>query len=91
MPSEFDEGTYFVLGSDSCHGKFVLQHDTNHCGMMGDHWLTSTHTEIHLIPDGSEAEMSDLVGLLSIPSGGWLERFLSALTSKFKPNNFSVT
>jgi hypothetical protein len=49
-PNEFEEGIYFVLGFDSVRRTFVLQHDTSHCGVLGDHWCTSTYTEIHL-PD----------------------------------------
>ncbi len=50
-PSEFDEGTYFVLWYDSHERKFVLQHDTDRCGEWGDHMFTCTYTELHLLPE----------------------------------------
>jgi len=50
-PSDFDEGSYFVLSYDSEGRKFVLQHDTDHCGAWGDHWFTCTYTELHLLPE----------------------------------------
>jgi hypothetical protein len=80
-PSDFDEGTYFVLGYDSANRKFVLQHDTDHCGDLGDHWHTCTYTELNLVPGEPD----------QLPPKGWLERLLTDLTTRFGPNHFSLT
>jgi hypothetical protein len=92
-PREFDEGTYFVLGFESSKGKFVLQHDTNHGGVMGDHWFTNTYTEIRLPSNlWPGPEFADAIDLNNpLPASGWLQRFLLALTARFRPNSFCVT
>ena len=60
-PADDDWGTYFVLGFDSTHGKFVLQHDNNYVGMFGDHWITTTFTEIELAKAWLLDDVSDLI------------------------------
>src|SRR5688572_1630860 len=42
-PSDFD-GVYYVVSFDSSNDRFVLQHDTSHCGMMGPDWEVATYT-----------------------------------------------
>ena len=37
-PTDFDEGSYYVLSLDRSAGRFVLHHDTSHCGTVGPHW-----------------------------------------------------
>lgn len=100
-PSDFDEGTYYVLSVDRGSGRFVLQHDTNHCGIYGPHWHQSSYTEIHF---GSYLELYDLAEdfrqpqgtehgqrLDSPPADGWLRNHLIDLTARFKPNHFCNT
>lgn len=60
-PADDDWGTYFVVGFDSTQGKFVLQHDNNYVGMFGDHWVTSTFTEIELAKARSLDDVSDFI------------------------------
>ena len=102
-PSKFDEGTYFVLGFDSYNRKFILQHDTNHCGLWGHHWLTNTYTEIAVPPeqwliDRVMLEVTDRPPNMEpsgspdqLPPEGWLQLILMDLTAKFQPNQFSIT
>lgn len=100
-PEQFEVGTYFVLSFVHSEGRFVLQHDTNHCGVMGDHWFTSTYTEIHLaaawrndemasrIAAGNDDPLQDFEKYLDrVPPAGLLQRFLLALMTKFAPNEF---
>jgi hypothetical protein len=102
--NEFDEGTYFVLGLEASTGKFVLQHDTFHCGEMGVHWFTRTYTEIDLweaamhhsllksTPGGTGPTPDVRPGWTnSIPPSGMLGRFLQDLTGRFRPNDFCIT
>jgi len=103
-PNQFDEGTYFVLGIEASSGKCVLQHDTFHCGLMGDHWYTRTYTEIDLweaarstsvaksIQGGIDPTLDVQRGWTgSIPPSGMLGRFLQDLTGRFRPNDFCIT
>jgi hypothetical protein len=102
-PSDFDEGIYFVLGYDSQHRKFILQHDTEHCGDWGDHMFTCTYTELHLHPGlrldrervlVAEEHLSAIARSRDpdqLPPEGWLQRLLMDLTAKFGPNHFSIT
>ena len=103
-PNHFDEGTYFVLGFEPSRGKFVLQHDTFHCGVLGENWFMRTYTEIDLweatrrttlarsIREKGEPTLDLRPGWTdSIPPSGMLGRFLIGLTSRFRPNNFSIT
>jgi hypothetical protein len=102
--TQFDEGTYFVLSFTRSTGAFLLQHDTHHCGMMDDHMFTRTYTEIDLAGAAwyaklartamSRAEHADRdlpEPIDSFPPAGLLRRFLSALTTTFRPNDFSIT
>ena len=75
-PVNFDEGVYYVLSFDSSHSKFILQHDTAHCGVLGRHWDWSTYTEIQPNPP---------------PPPGWLCDHLLDLTTRLGPNSFSST
>jgi hypothetical protein len=89
--NEFQEGTYFVLGFDITHGRFVLQHDTDHCGDMGDHRLCTTFTEIKLPILADDAGFASASYPDRLPPAGWLGRLLATLTARFRPNHFSVT
>ena len=83
---DFD-GVYYVLCFDKPNGRFVFQHDTSHCGMMGPHWEVATYTEIrptHAIGDEHGAT-------LGYPPAGWLRDHLRGLITRFRPNSFSVT
>ena len=94
--THFDEGTYYVLRFDRRSGKFILQHDTAHCGDLGPHMDLCTYTEIHFV--GSYAEMQRHVQgtkherLVAAPGPeGWLTDHLVDLTRRFQPNQFSFT
>ena len=101
-PSDLDEGIYFVLCYDRHNRKFVLQHDTDHCGDPDDSWFTFTYTELHLHPwlyqeDSPRSEETFRLAIArardveQLPPKGWLERLLMDLTAKFSPNHFSLT
>jgi hypothetical protein len=83
------EGVYYVLSFDRPNGKFVVQHDTSHCGRMGPHWQVTTYSEIRPILMET--------GLISDPRkpdqlpAGWLRDHLQHLISRFGPNHFSAT
>jgi len=97
--SAFEEGIYFVLGITE--GALVLQHDTIHAGIEDDHRLMSTYTKIDLEPTGMIAlrhrmaetgsPEPDLALPYPPPPSGTLERFLQDLTTRFRPNHFSIT
>jgi hypothetical protein len=98
--SPFDEGIYYVLSCDRSGGRFVLQHDTRHCGMMGPHWSRCTYTEINIAgaPGGAVDDIQQPVTDTTLehrrekpPPAGWLREHLVDLTSRFEPNHFSVT
>ena len=84
---EFDPGTYYVLAFDPRNGKFLLQHDTNHCGALGPAWERISYTEILLGADGRNHDER----LMQMPPNGWLRDHLTALLSRFGPNQFSFT
>ncbi len=88
---DFEDGTYFVLGFDTIHGRFVLQHDTDHCGDFGDHRLCATYTEIALPLLTLKREPIAARYPDTLPPPGWLRQLLSTLTARFQPNHFSVT
>ena len=101
-PRSFDEGIYYVLGFDGDSPRFILQHDTQHCGMAGPHWATNSYTEIHFVDPGVWSEYREgtlppeLAGPLHLddglrPATGWLAGHLLTLTKKYDPNYFSLT
>lgn len=92
---EFEEGTFFVLGFDSTRDKYILQHDTNHCGDLLDDRLMSTYTEIGFPPlkrDGVGWVPVTYLGEQGfLPPPRWLRGRLLDLTARFQPNHFSLT
>ncbi len=99
-PGGLDEGIYYVLSLDRRARKFVLQHDTAHCGDFGPHFWQASFTEIQLAGLGD----ADYIRLLDHegdsesgqnvpvpPRSGRLRDYLVDLTSRFKPNHFSLT
>jgi len=107
------DGTYYVLGLSDSFGKLVLQHDTQHVGILTDDWFTRTCTEIDLWSAAMSPLLSEAGGPPQgnpenwarslppqgdpthwagpLPAQGVLERFLLALTARFRPNSFSRT
>jgi hypothetical protein len=83
QPGDFD-GIYYVLCFDRPNGRFVFQHDTSHCGIMGPHWEEETYTAISPRV-ASRRETADQ------PAVGWLRDHLLELITRFGPNHFSVT
>ncbi|HEY6927361.1 MAG TPA: hypothetical protein VI653_28055 [Steroidobacteraceae bacterium] len=100
-PSQFDEGVYYVLSVDLRAKKFVLQHDTAHCGDFGPHWYQQSFTEIQFAGLGDVDYMklflqqvgdSESQGRAPAPTqSGQLRDLLVNLTSRFQPNRFSIT
>lgn len=84
---EFDPGTYYVLSFDPRNGKFLLQHDTHHCGALGPTWERISYTEILLGADAPDHDER----LMLTPPNGWLRDHLTQLLSRFHPNQFSMT
>jgi len=79
-------GVYYVLSFDKPNMRFVMQHDTSHCGMLGPHWEVETYTAISrqvLSPDATHDD--------AYPPSGWLRDHLFELTARFRPNVFSGT
>ena len=106
-PGALDEGIYYVLSLDRRAKKFLLQHDTVHCGDFGPHFFQKSFTEIWLAGLGfghadymrslgqvGESESKERV---PVPPqngqlrDGQLRDYLVNLTSRFKPNHFSIT
>jgi hypothetical protein len=90
-PSGDFEGVYYVLSVEKSSGRFVLQHDTSHCGMRGPHWEVATYTEISLDPWVTPATPEEYKARRGYPPVGWLRDHLRRLTTAFRPNTFSVT
>lgn len=90
QPDDF-EGVYYVLGFDQSSGRFVLQHDTSHYGVIGPHWEVTTYTEIQPHPLATPVT-SDVSGTSGRhPPAGWLRDHLNELITRFAPNRFSRT
>ena len=96
----FTEGTYYVLSVDRLGGRFVLQHDTSHCGIHGPHWSRCTYTEIHFAGALGSVYLDEIQRriqrttferLEKPPPEGWLREHLVDLTNQFQPNTFSIT
>jgi hypothetical protein len=87
---DFD-GVFYVLSFDTRNGRFVFQHDTSHCGMMGPHGEVETYTEIRPIPVRTRAAPEEHTAPSGHPPVGWLRDPLQGLVTRFGPNNFSVT
>lgn len=87
---DFD-GVYYLLCFDKPNGRFIFQHDTSHCGMMGPHWEVATYTEI--CPTGmlTHATRDEHGVALGYPPVGWLRDHLLGLITRCKPNVFSRT
>ena len=88
---DFD-GVYYVLWFDKPKARFVFQHDTSHCGVMGPHWEEETYTHIYRNPHvalGLHPPIED--ALRWRPPVGWLGDHLKELTTRFVPNSFSKT
>ena len=101
-PLDADEGVYYVLRLDRRAKKLVLQHDTEHCGDFGPHFFQESFTEIRLgglcfgdadyvrfFEQVEDAESTERVPIP--PQNGRLRDYLLDLTSRFKPNQFSIT
>ena len=90
-PGDF-EGTYYVLSLDEPGSRFLLQHDTHHCGIMGPHWFHETFTAIRFEGTPGAPPVGGRPEVESVPlPGGWLKGHLMVLTKRFEPNVFSVT
>ena len=102
----FDEGIYYVLSFDCSAAKFVLQHDTAHCGDWGLHFMWNTYTEIQwIVPSSLQEEAHQAAKILGgasrvtelvtdinrPPPEGFLRDHILALISRFGPNHFSIT
>jgi len=95
-----DEGTYYVLRLDRRAKKLVLQHDTEHCGDFGPHFFQESFTEIKLggLGDADYMRLLEQVGdseskgrIPVPPQNRRLRDYLVNLTSRFRPNHFSIT
>lgn len=96
-----DEGIYYVLNLDRRGSKLILQHDTARGEpFLGPHWWLQSFTEIQLAGLGDREYMALMLqvketqheGRLPVPpQNGRLRDFLVDLTSRFKPNFFSIT
>ncbi len=95
------EGIYYVLSLDRRGSKLILQHDTARGEpFLGPHWWLQSFTEIQVAGLGDheymrlmlQVEETEHEGRLPVPpQNGRLRDFLVDLTSRFKPNNFSIT
>jgi hypothetical protein len=96
-----DEGIYYVLSLDHRGCKLILQHDTARGEpFLGPRWCLQSFTEIRLAGLGDREYMALMLrveetqhkGPLPVPpQNGQLRDFLVDLTSRFKPNFFSIT
>lgn len=96
-----DEGIYYVLSLDRRGSKLILQHDTARLEpFLGPNWWLQSFTEIQVAGLGDheymrlmlQVEETEHEGRLPVPpQNGRLRDFLVDLTSRFKPNNFSIT
>jgi hypothetical protein len=89
-PGDFD-GEYYVLWLDRVKPHLVLQHDTNHVGVLGAHWEQETYTTID--PRDAMSRLRDSVSKSKPvhPPQGWLRDHLLTLVARCLPNRFSVT
>lgn len=83
------EGTYYVLRFDKPMCKFVFQHDTLHFGRSSRE--VETYTEIHIIPEEMISSTNDAYKAFLHRTPGWLRDHLFDLTTRFRPNTFSLT
>ena len=100
-PFAIDEGIYYVLSLDRRGSKLILQHDTARGEpFLGPHWWLQSFTEIQVAGLGDheymrlmlQVEETEHEGRLPVPpQNGRLRDFLVDLTSRFKPNYFSIT
>lgn len=84
-------GVYYVVSYDSSNGRFVLQHDTSHEGIMGPHWEVATFTEIRPNPSRTDVTAAGHLVPGDHASTGWLRDHLLRLITRFGPNSFSVS
>jgi hypothetical protein len=101
VPHGIDEGIYYVLSLDRRGSKLILQHDTARVEpFLGPHWWLQSFTHIQLAGLGDheyialmlQVEETEHEGRLPVPpQNGRLRDFLVDLTSRFKPNFFSMT
>ncbi len=98
-PPGLAEGIYYVLSLDRRGSKLILQHDTVR-NEFGPHWWLQSFTEIQVAGLGDheymrlmlQVEETEHEGRLPVPpQNGRLRDFLVDLTSRFKPNYFSIT
>lgn len=85
-----DDYQYFVLWLERANGRFVLQHDTFRCGISGPHWETATYTVIRPMRWQTNTNEASGTASTELPVG-WLRAHLANLTTRFQPNNFSLT
>ena len=85
------EGVYYVLQFDKSNGRFILQHDTAHCGIWGPQWEASTYTEIRPTGRTWSGTLGEREATEGCPPPGWLRDHLVDLVRRFGPNTFSVT
>lgn len=90
-PSDDYDGTYYVLWFDRPRGRFVLQHDTQHVGILGPHWERETYTEIHPTAWQGEIMPRAIRTAGAPPPVGWLRDHIDHLVARYAPNSFSVT
>jgi len=87
---DFD-GIYYVLRFNEESRRFVLQHDTSRCGIMGPRWEVETYSEIRPHSLNTDVSPEEDAGSGVAPPSGWLRDHLHELLRRFGPNNFSVT
>ena len=106
-PTNLDEGTYYILQFDRSNAKLVLQHDTLWGGADVDpYWDLESYTDIRLDGGFRQLQMhrehhptiqgqvegTEHDRLLAEPGPeGWLRDHLVELTTRFQPNQWSIS
>jgi hypothetical protein len=88
-PPTDPEAIYYVVSFDLGACRFVFQHDTSHCGVIGPHWEVTTFSEIR--PRPTVTDLTSPHGTRPIPAPGWLRGHLLDLVARFRPNAFLST
>jgi hypothetical protein len=88
LAGDFD-GVYYVLSFDKANNRFVVQHDTAHCGMWSHNWEVTTCSEIQF--NILRMTRDERGAISDHPPVGWLRDHLLNLITRFGPNHFSIT
>lgn len=78
-PDGIDEGMYYVLSYDKLAQRFVLQHDNSTSFFFQLERTTCTEIRVYVVVEAR------------LPRTGWLRDHLLELTTRFRPNTFSVS